>query len=143
VRPIAIVAEGAVTVTLWTGIGTTEMAVAPVIPSVDAPIVVLPGETPTTSPELLTVAMAGFDDVHAILRPASEVPVVLRTSTVATTRSPTRRVDGVMPTEMLPTRTVGGAVEMLPVSPPPPQATVDSKSAATTHWRGILNRLMS
>jgi MinD-like ATPase involved in chromosome partitioning or flagellar assembly len=59
------------TVTVDTGAGVTVTVDVPVLPSLVAVIVVVPGRRPVTTPACETVATAGLLEVHETTRPLS------------------------------------------------------------------------
>src|SRR5438132_1134515 len=74
VWPACTDAEGGVTSTDATGTGVTVIAEVPLLPSLVAVIVAVPGVTPDTSPLLLTVATAVLELDHVTVRPESGFP---------------------------------------------------------------------
>ena len=68
VCPTTTLAPGGPTVTELTGAGDTVMVAVPVLPSLVAVIVAVPAETPVTTPELETVAMAPLLVVQTTVR---------------------------------------------------------------------------
>jgi hypothetical protein len=65
---------GGATVTLPTGIFVTVMVDVPLLPSLVAVIVTVPGTTPATKPVELTVAIVGSLEPHVTARPLSTPP---------------------------------------------------------------------
>jgi hypothetical protein len=55
----------------------TVMVALPVIPSAVADMTAFPGETPSASPDELTVATDVFEELHAIARPVRVAPAAL------------------------------------------------------------------
>src|SRR6184192_2207479 len=74
VWPACTDAEGGVTSTLATGTFVTVTDEVPLVPSLVAVIVAVPGVTPETSPLLLTVATAVLELDHVTVRPESGFP---------------------------------------------------------------------
>src|SRR5437588_2812954 len=75
VWPACTDAEGGVTSTVATGTFVTVTDEVPLLPSLVAVIVAVPGVTPDTSPLLLTVATAVLELDHVTVRPESGAPV--------------------------------------------------------------------
>src|SRR5438552_2153678 len=74
VWPACTETEGGVTSTDATGTGVTVIVEVPLLPSLVAVIVAVPGVTPETSPLLLTVATAVLELDHVTIRPESGFP---------------------------------------------------------------------
>src|SRR5438128_1865202 len=74
VWPACTEAEGGVTSTVATGTLVTVTDEVPLLPSLVAVIVAVPGVTPDTSPLLLTVATAVLELDHVTVRPESGFP---------------------------------------------------------------------
>src|SRR5437879_2339908 len=74
VWPACTEAEGGVTSTDATGTGVTVIAEVPLLPSLVAVIVAVPGVTPETRPLLLTAATAVLELDHVTVRPESGAP---------------------------------------------------------------------
>src|SRR5213083_1572021 len=75
VWPACTDAEGGVTSTVATGTFVTVIDEVPLLPSLVAVIVAVPGVTPDTSPLLLTVATAVLELDHVIVRPERGAPL--------------------------------------------------------------------
>jgi len=74
VPPTVILPVEGATVTVETGMAVTVTVAFPVLPSLVAVIVVLPGPTPVTTPLEETVAMPLLPEVQVTARPFSNVP---------------------------------------------------------------------
>jgi hypothetical protein len=70
-----MVAVGGLTVTVATGASVTVTVVDPVLPSLVAVIVAVPGLTPVTTPLVETVATPDALVVHVTVRPVSVLPL--------------------------------------------------------------------
>jgi len=75
VPPTTTVAVDGVTVTVATGAGVTVTVAVPVLPSLVAVIVAVPGEAPVTTPLVETVAIPDALVVHVTVRPVSVFPL--------------------------------------------------------------------
>jgi hypothetical protein len=88
VWPTVRLAVGGVTVTVATGAGVTVTVAVPLLPSLDAVIVTVPGLSAFTPPVLDTTAMASSLDVHPTIR-LSSAPDASRTLAESCVDAPT------------------------------------------------------
>ena len=72
-----------------TGSGRTSTSAVPERPPFDAVIVVVPGDTPSTNPDELTVATDPLATLHAITRSSRTLPAVSRTTALSGADCPT------------------------------------------------------
>jgi hypothetical protein len=115
--PSTRLAAAGITVTVATGIAVTPIVALPLLPSLVALIVAVPGDTAVTNPELFTVAMLGASDIHAISRPVSALLFASTTVAVACVVSPSTSDATPITTLTEFTGTRVTAINALPVRP--------------------------
>jgi hypothetical protein len=95
--PTTVLNGDGVTETVATGSKITVTVDDPTFPSLVAVMVVVPGTSPRTTPDCVTLATSGLLDAHATARSVTTVPLASLTTTarVAVSNTPTLTVPGV------------------------------------------------
>jgi hypothetical protein len=101
--------------TLPTGEGATVNAAVPLLPSLVAVMVLVPGDTAVTAPTADTVATSGLLELQVTTRPVRTLPFGSRTTAVAVSDWPTVRIVALGWTSTVPTGTADTATLAVPL----------------------------